>query len=241
MKRTLILCCVVFFFSISNIAVAAPSGWQNLPSELVIKRAQFALEELLKSDNQNNDYELVLLTRLPPNLSLPMGNVSLEATTNSEVRWGGVTTVQIEIKVDDSPRMVFNVAYKIRRFASIVIASKDLRVGDIAETQFFGLERREVLRNVEYIYDFNELNGLELKRSIAMGTVMQKSMFSNATLVTKGSNIIVLVQSGRVKLNVIAQALQNGSIDEWIRVRNVHTGKTFIAKVIDKDTLELQL
>lgn len=241
MKKQLILCCVVLLVLINNLAIAAPPDWQNLSAEIVIKRAQFALEELLRADNQNNDYELALLTRLPASLSLPKGKISLEATADNSVRWGGVTPVKVEIKVDGVPRMAFNMAYKVRRFANIVVTNKDLRSGDIAEAQFFALERKEISRNVDYIYDVQSIIGMELKRSVAIGTVMQKSMFSNATLVTKGSNVIVWVQSGRIRLNVIGQALQNGSMDEWIRVRNLNTGKIFVAKVTDKDTLELQL
>ncbi len=76
-----------------------------------------------------------------------------------------------------------------------------------------------------------ELAGKVARRTLLPGRLIARNSVSEPELVKKGTIVAAVYQSGEVTITASVVALEAGSLDEAIQVRNVDSGKIILGSV----------
>jgi flagellar basal body P-ring formation protein FlgA len=91
----------------------------------------------------------------------------------------------------------------------------------------------------EYSLSNEEVEGNQLRQSIKAGEVLEKRMIEPALTVKRGDLIELRFRSAAVMLRTAARAEQSGATGEVIRCRNLQSGATVRAVVVDSHQAEV--
>jgi flagella basal body P-ring formation protein FlgA len=91
----------------------------------------------------------------------------------------------------------------------------------------------------EYLYSSESLEGQQLRQSIKAGKVLEKRMLSPALSVKRGELIELHFRSRAVILRTPARAEQSGATGDVIRCRNLQSGTTVQARILDSRQAEV--
>lgn len=227
--RLLLLVCLCIF---PSTALAQ----QSIPSVTILSLAESTVDSMLdKSDGA--DYQLECLTRLPANIIVPAGNVELVPELIGKIRYGSPVSVRVSVNVNGLQQMSVVSVWRVRKFTEVLVSTRDIMAQTTLTENDVIFARREVTNLDHVIFDIDKVVGLQLKRSIAYGTVISPSMLTKPVLVKSGDNVTVLSISGSVVVQISGQALQSGALGDIIRVRNVTSGKSFLARIENANTV----
>ncbi len=126
----------------------------------------------------------------------------------------------------------------VRVKESRVVAAYDLREGDAARADAFKTVSYEgpVLRE-QYIAEPSSLEGLLLRRPVSAGMPLSHEMFEVPREVNRGDTVHAIVQTGAARLDMQGVAECDGRKGQIISVRNPRSGRSFRARVEDKETV----
>lgn len=79
----------------------------------------------------------------------------------------------------------------------------------------------------------NDFTGLQTSRIIASGRVLLDSMVEKPPAVLRGDQVIISVSIGTVTASAPGEVRADGRIGEYVRVRNLQSGREMVAKVQD--------
>lgn len=108
----------------------------------------------------------------------------------------------------------------------VVVASRDLRRGDIlSERDLQVVERDQARLSRGFFGEIEDLVGSRMKRGVRRGKVIVASATEEVPVVERGDRVVVVLQSGPMKLQSIGRAQEAGVIGQWIRVLNLESKK----------------
>jgi flagella basal body P-ring formation protein FlgA len=91
----------------------------------------------------------------------------------------------------------------------------------------------------QYLVSAREIEGKQLSQSLQAGEALEKRMLQAAATVKRGDLIELLFRSRAVVLRTSARAEQPGATGEVIRCRNLQSGATVLAVVLDSRQAEV--
>lgn len=69
------------------------------------------------------------------------------------------------------------------------------------------------------------------RRAVKAGQVIQARLLKGVEAIRRGQAVQIIASTGPVEVSVPGTAMQNGAVDDVIRVKNASTGKTITARV----------
>lgn len=81
--------------------------------------------------------------------------------------------------------------------------------------------------------------GFTPKRALVANRMLRNSDLEALKFVKKGSQVTITYISGPLRMNTIGKALQNGAMDDSIRILNVGSNKTIVAQVTGYGQVEI--
>ena len=246
-KKTLLtlasVCLIVLLLvavTIIPVAVEANSRQQSLSSALIFAIAQESIEKNLdKSDG--SIYKIECLTRLPEHMSVTSGTLVLEPQLVSLMHYNKPIQVRVAVKVNGALQLNIITTWRVRKVSNVLVAVRDIPSRTIVSADDFVYEFREVARLDDVVFDVAQIVGLETKRPLTTGSIVGKNMFGKPQVISSGDNITILSKSGVVVVQTAGQALQSGSIGDVIRVRNLGSGKTILARIESPTTVVITI
>jgi len=76
------------------------------------------------------------------------------------------------------------------------------------------------------------------RRAVKAGQVIQARLLKGVEAIRRGQAVQIVANTGPVEVTVPGTAMQNGAIDDVIRVKNASTGKVITARVTSAGTVE---
>jgi len=119
------------------------------------------------------------------------------------------------------------------------VAMENLRAGNPIEARQVRLEELETPPSDEQAPTLDQIVGKIPRRPIAAGAAIVLAQLEEFKDIRRGDLIKVEVTSGGARLELDGRAQADGRKGEAIPVRNVTTGKTFIARVSEKGRVVL--
>jgi flagella basal body P-ring formation protein FlgA len=129
---------------------------------------------------------------------------------------------------------VFNQQYLCRR----AVATADIRQGSLLTSDNVRIETYESSTQQQ---DFVEPLGLAARRQIRLDTVITPDMFEavkSPLVVTRSQGVVIQVKQPGLSITAMGEAMQDGRANEYIKVRNVDSQKTLLARVNQDGTVE---
>jgi flagella basal body P-ring formation protein FlgA len=171
---------------------------------------------------------------------LPPGNVQHEVTFLGQADFLGPTSFAILLRVDGNvEKRMYGTAYVevlhdvvtvIRPMARHeVITEADIRLTQIKLSQ----PLRQVVTSVD------EVVGKRARRPLRANTMLRTYEVEAQPVVRKGDVVLLVVESARLKVTMLGEALEPGEEGATIRVRNTSSKREVHAVVIDSKTVRI--
>ena len=135
-----------------------------------------------------------------------------------------------------------NISGRFHRMVELPVPTRRLGKDHIIEAGDLTIVRmREEGLGTNLIIDENKLIGQSVGRSLTSGKPIRAGDVGAPILVEKGRIITVSLQTDRMVLSVQGRAMENGALDDVIRVQNTQSNTVIDAVVIGSGRVEVQL
>lgn len=142
----------------------------------------------------------------------------------------------IKVSCDAAPKWSFYSRGEIDIQRTVIVTAQSLPKGmpltpENTEPKAISLQK---LRG-GYFTSYKEINDFTLKRAVTKGSVLTPQVLTPPLLVRKNDEVIIIAgRPDRIEVRVSGTALQDGRMNQQIRVRNQSSGKTIKARVINR-------
>ena len=162
-------------------------------------------------------------------LRLPSCNTDPEVRLSAMSHSGKLPLV---VSCPDNGNWQYRLSIKVDFTLPVLVAARDVNRG----------ERVSQLRTDEvaftsvkpgFLQETDKLNGYVASRKISAGTVINEDLLKKAGVLRRGQPVNIVVQSETVLLSTSGIAMENGYIDDVIRVQK-ENGRTIKCRVINE-------
>ncbi len=121
----------------------------------------------------------------------------------------------------------------IARIQEVVVATQSLKRHHVITRGDLGIQKIRIQnRAIPYATDPNHLLGLRMMRSIRMGRAIRTDRLEEAPVILRGDRITLSLRRGGLSISTTGKAKEDGLQGALIKVTNLDSRKTVIAKVI---------
>jgi flagellar basal body P-ring formation protein FlgA len=165
-------------------------------------------------------------------ISLPQGDVRLRVVGRGMLANLKHAQFFVEATLDGKVLQANWVRVDVRVRARVMQMAKAVPYGAVLRAEDLG----EAVCDIEdgrtdYVRDAGEAVGLSAKRALLPGDLLNRAWLKEDPLVRSGSTVRCLEQSGGLRVETLARALQSGKLGDRIRVRNIDSDRTITAVV----------
>ncbi len=131
---------------------------------------------------------------------------------------------------------------RIRTFERIVVSKTKLGRFAVINAEDLELAKLETTNFTENTFSSpNEVRGLRTTRLIQPGDVITENLAEALPVIARGGGIDIRFKRGLIEITTPGVARQDGKIGDEIRVKCIETKKSYTAKVIDENTVLVNL
>jgi flagella basal body P-ring formation protein FlgA len=218
---------------------------QPLSHEAVVRAAMAAVMKRLPWPEEDLSVRLVQpVTAVLPAVSDP-AEATLQAEPHSANVGPGRVQMNVTVYVAGEKKLMLPVYLEVRVVQAVVIARKSLGRGDVLSEDTTITDRRAVDAAAK-VPAPEVVMGRKLKRSLAAGAVVQTSDVedlptqTSPALVKARQPVKMLTRSGSFTIRADGEALQEGRLDDLVRVQNTASKKVVVGKVTGPGTVEIE-
>ncbi|HHY47241.1 MAG TPA: flagellar basal body P-ring formation protein FlgA [Firmicutes bacterium] len=184
----------------------------------------------------------VEVTRLPEDILLPVGDVSLSVNTMPTTRLPGNTTLMVTVLFDGKPYKNVPVPLDVKVVGQVVVAARTIRRYEVITEDAVRVEKRDISQFYDKaVSSVDEVIGKWAARTIQPGYPIERDCLEEAPVVTRGMRVTIVAEKGGVRVTGIGEALEDGHEGQVIRVRNLDTNRQVQGIVRDAATVEVIL
>lgn len=182
----------------------------------------------------------VEVTRLPEDVLLPVGEVSLSVDAMPTTRLPGNTTLMVVIMLDGKPYKKVPVPVDVKLVGQVVVAARTIKRYEVISRDAVRVETRDISQLYNgAIPSIEEVVGKCATRTIQPGSPIEQDCLEKAPVMTRGTRVTILAVKGGVRVTAIGEALEDGQEGQVIRVRNLDTNRQIQGVVRDAATVEV--
>ncbi len=168
------------------------------------------------------------------------GKISFDIDTENIVNRNGRLSCYLDVLVNDVKSDRLSVSGTVAVYENVVFAARSLSKGD-------SLSKDDVYIKKVNIFDFNPsvIHTLDvigdkiLKSSIRKDMSMTLSLLSDPPLVKKGDIIMLIAKNQNLRIVTSGISMEDGFINELIKVENFHSGKLIRGIVTEESKVEV--
>jgi flagella basal body P-ring formation protein FlgA len=135
----------------------------------------------------------------------------------------------------------WQIGLRAQLWQEVWVASTRLDRGQIIDSSLVTAQNVDILRSREAVISTNvDISSWEVAQGIAAGRALGKRDIVERPLIRKNQIVDVVAQHGALVINMKAQALENGSANALIKMRNLDSRKEFNAQVLDENRVRVQ-
>lgn len=160
----------------------------------------------------------------------PVGSFTVESVQPTPPA-GLVSVTLLVRKGNKTERRYANV--NVRVFAKVAIVKSPLRHGDgFSEDNVFFDEREVSAYTLRGTYsDLKQLASLRVQGNLRPGQIVTSAQTQVPFAVTFGQSVQLTHRQGSLSLQARVKALENGRLNDWIRVENPSSKKILVARI----------
>ncbi len=154
----------------------------------------------------------------------------------------GTVPVKVTLFLNDGGSTACTATARVRIWSQAAVAARRLKRHEVVEENDIRLERREVTRVFDgYFVSADDIVGKRTTRTVSSGALFSSSSVEPVPMVTRGSDVSVMVVIGAVAITTRGKALEDGDLGGRIKVRDCTTGKRLTGEVAGEDLVLLEV
>lgn len=167
----------------------------------------------------------------PPKVLLPYENCDVKITCDNE-HISNRIVLNVTFLKNSIPIKRINVITFFRIYKKVIVANQDIYPRKIITPDLISIKEMGIKNfNLNYVENPNFVIGKQSTRYIRRGEILTTNMVKIPPAVKRGSIVKVIASDGSIVITTLGKALENGVLNSSIRVMNLSSGKTFIAKI----------
>lgn len=233
LRTSAIALCLVLLTGVAHGQPAPEPARTDLGSAIAELLAEHCSERIARID-------LPPLAALSREAALP--GVRAELALGANGARAGSNPISISLWRGDAlvRRAVITVRVSVIR--PTLVASRALRSGEVLAAADLELVDREATAvHPEALSDPAGAIGRTLTRHLAQGEPLRANALASAPAVRRGERVALRLRRGRLAIEAVGRAEEDGERGEWIRVQNVSSKKVVLARVAGEGEADVEL
>ena len=192
-------------------------------------RLQSDVENFLKRNFKNIQVESISY----PNFKAIKGK-SLQVKIKKRTQTSAY--IYLTYSVYDNGKLIkrLTIPVKYKKISYVVFSSEFIKKGETITRE--KVELKKYIGNPRHlITSIQEIIGSRAKINIRKGIPIKDYMIQPNYLVNRGSSVKIIYNKGLIHIELLGRALENGLLNQIIKVKNISTGKVIPCKVIGKN------
>lgn len=225
--KSAILLCVIICFSVVSLMAGTTDDLirRYLIDTYDLDKDSYLIEIVrnpLSEENITDDqFRVRSLTR-----GEPIGPFTLLAETIEQ----GKTIKRVQISV------------QIRKFASVLVVTDRIARHKLLLNSMFEMKRMEITSLREQpVSVADTILGFRSARNLPKGKILTYGVMEQVPDIEVGREISIVFNQSGFKITVPGRAMQDGKRGEFVRVKNLTSGRIIMARVIDKSSVAIEL
>jgi len=201
--------------------------------ETMIVNALTPMAQKLNGEPKFRDY------RLPDSIFLrdPTHEIRVELASG-DIQPGRVSLRFREVAMDGSVQRTLTGSVHVDLWVQVPVAARPLNRGDEVSSQTVRYEHKNMAYLRSDIWDGSG-GPWRIKGAVGKDQVIYLSNLDALPLVTKGDMVRLVYRGTNVRLEVPAEAMGDGAVNDSIPVRNMQSDRQVWAKVVDGETVQV--
>ena len=181
-----------------------------------------------------------LVGKIDPHLRLEPCPQALEVFYPTGARKLGPTTLGVRC-LAGTPWQIY-LPVQIKAFGPAVISKRALPRGSIIHANDLSIATRELSTALQgYYTSIKEVEGMELRYSMANGNIISPKSLKPRYLVKRGDIVTVLAERKGLHIQVKGTALMDGFRGQSIQIKNIRTKRVLQGEVVASRTVRVNL
>lgn len=238
LKNTILLTVLLSlcFKSVVSADLYKLSSSTHSHSDIVNIAKAFIADEI----NQQDDSTHINIKPLDNRLQLHQCTAPLLAFWPPGAKQVGHTTVGIRCN-DHKPWKIY-LGAQIKRFEKVWVTSTAIARGTLLKDSNIILEKREISStHNEYFTNQQNPIGLQAKRPIRKGDIIQVRAFEKPLAIKRGDRVIVIARVGGLEIRTVATALSSAAEGDRIKVKNISSNKEFEGVLTENSVVHVNI
>lgn len=226
----------VLLYTLLSLHVAKAETYQSHAS--IYWAAKNFIQKRVTS--QENHKPEIKAGKLDSRLKLTKCNKRLHAFLPKGSRETGKTTVGV--KCTGTKPWSLHVPVTVSIYKNVLVSTRQLQKNTVLTASDIKFARHD-LTDLPYGFfeDKNSSIGMKLKRRVLAGAVLTPAILKKPQIVSRGQNITLLAQSGRMVVRMLGKALDNGAAGERIKVMNIKSRKKLEGVITPSGDVEVDI
>ncbi|SFB98154.1 flagella basal body P-ring formation protein FlgA [Marinospirillum celere] len=149
--------------------------------------------------------------------------------------------VNLRVTCQEENWFIFITA-EVQVLEPVVVARSTLDRGARLSTQMLEVRKMDTSRiRGDYFSSIQEVVGMQVRNRIRAGDPVTSRQINVTQAVNRGDQVIIQARSETLRIRMTGEALEAGRIGDQIRVRNLQSGRTLRARIVDRGLVEVQL
>ena len=175
------------------------------------------------------------------NIDIPSGKLKIIVSVN--LRYFTQNTIaRVSVNVNDKEITAFGVPVKLQVWDRVWVATDSINRGETLSVSNIKVENKEISLIAEKAVKENvSLEGNLVRKNFVPGEVIDMRFIESIPTIMKSSQVSLIFKTRLITVNLPGEALDNGKIGDYIKVRNKNYKKDYIGKVIGENTVLINL
>ena len=182
----------------------------------------------------------ITAVRIPGDVMLPQGDVQHDIQYLSQSGPSGTLPINIFFSVDGVPVKRLMATVNVMLMKDVPVTRYPIaRYQPIQEDDLMmqKLDVTELPANT--VFSFKEIEGQRARRTIGSQSILRKDQFEHPPAVKRGDRVIIVAESSGLRITALGEVKNPAKVGDRVRVVNLDSNKTLLARVIDSRTVQV--
>lgn len=178
--------------------------------------------------------------RVAGDVMLPTGNVQHDIQYLLQKRLSGTLPLNIFFSVDGTPIKRTMVTARVVMMKEVPVTRRPIARYERIQPEDLMMQTMDITDlPPNTVFSYQEIAGQRARRNIGPQTVLRKDQMELPPAVKKGDRVLIVAESGGLRITTLGEVKSVGRAGERIRVVNLDSNKSLFARVIDARTVQV--
>ena len=178
--------------------------------------------------------------QIGPDRTFPPGRLSYRVVSSKGLKKSGLLRLSVMFEVDGWFRKSVPAVVRISVMRDVVVARRPIGRYKPITDEDIKLQRMDLTDLPAHIFTgIGEIIGKRAKRKIPANSVLRQDMIETPPLVHRGSMVLIVAESGGLKVTTLGEVKSSGYLGQRVKVMNLDSKKKIFARVVDENTVRV--